>query len=281
MSASDGSGSSRLCGSAKGVGKGYNEKQVNAVTPQNNITTMQDILDALDGNPDLQREFHKHLVEVIRKDDDLREELRKEILTQELLQLPARFTRLEEDVAEIKGVVRRMAGQISNLEGGQTRMSGQISNLEGGQTRMSGQISNLMGHDYEARAIERSRRMVRRYLGMERAIVLHASEQSSAPEFEREILVPAIRAGRISRQQADELEDADCIIRCEDEQGNVVCGVVEISVTVQDHDRSRAVERAEIFSAATGLRTLPFVVGQEEEEPGADAPDVPFLEYPQ
>ena len=295
MSASDGSGSSRLCGSAKGVGKGYNEKQVNAVTPQNNITTMQDILDALDGNPDLQREFHKHLVEVIRKDDDLREELRKEILTQELLQLPARFTRLEEDVAEIKGVVRRMSGQISNLEGGQTRMSGQISNLEGGQTRMSGQISNLeggqtrmsgqisnlMGHDYEARAIERSRRMVRRYLGMERAIVLHASEQSSAPEFENEILVPAIRAGRISRQQADELEDADCIIRCEDEQGNVVCGVVEISVTVQDHDRSRAVERAEIFSAATGLRTLPFVVGQEEEEPGADAPDVPFLEYPQ
>ena len=251
------------------------------MTPQNNITTMQDILDALDGNPDLQREFHKHLVEVIRKDEDLREELRKEILTQELLQLPARFTRLEDDVEQIKGDVRRMSGQISNLEGGQTRMSGQISNLEGGQTRMSGQISNLTGRGYEARAIERSRRLVRRYLGMERAIVLHASEQSTAPKFENEILVPAIRAGRISRQQADELEDADSIIRCEDEDGNVVCGVVEISVTVQDHDRRRAVERAEIFSTATGLRTLPFVVGQEEEELGPDAPDVPFLEYPQ
>ena len=292
---------------------------------QPNIATLRDILDALDRNPDLQREFHKHLIDVIRKDQDLREELRKEILTEELLQLPARFTRLEEDVDQIKqdiarmsgqlanleegqtrmsgqlanleeGQTRmsgqlanleegqtRMSGQIANLEEGQTRMSGQIANLEEGQTRMSGQIANLMGHGYEAQAIEGSRRLVRRHLGMERAILLYASRQPSAPEFENEVLIPAIREGRISRQQADDLEEADCIIRCEDGEGNVVCAVVEISVTVQDHDRSRAAERAGIFGMATGLQTLPFVVGQEQEEPGPQAPDVPvqFLLYRQ
>ena len=236
---------------------------------QPNIATMQDILDALDRNPDLQREFHKHLVDVIRKDDDLREELRKEILTEELLQLPARFTRLEEDVDQIKQDI--------------ARMSGQIANLEEGQTRMSGQIANLMGHGYEAQAIEGSRRLVRRHLGMERASLLYASRQTSAPEFENEVLIPAIREGRISRQQADDLEDADCIIRCEDEEGNVVCAVVEISVTVQEYDRSRASERAGIFGMATGFQTLPFVVGQEQEEPGPQALDVPvpFLPYQQ
>ena len=55
---------------------------------QQNITTMQDILDALDQNPDLQREFHKHVVDVIRNDDNIRQELRKEILTEELMLLP-------------------------------------------------------------------------------------------------------------------------------------------------------------------------------------------------
>ena len=221
---------------------------------QPNIATMRDILDALERNPDLQREFHKHLIDVIRKDQDLREELRKEILTEELLQLPARFTRLEEDVDQIKQDI----------------------------ARMSGQIANLMGHGYETRAIEGSRRLVRRHLGMERANVLYASRQSAA-EFENEVLIPAIREGRLSRQQADDLEEADCIIRCEDGEGNVVCAVVEISVTVQDYDRSRAAERAGIFGMATGFQTLPFVVGQEQEEPGPQAPDVPvqFLLYRQ
>ena len=217
---------------------------------QQNITTMQDILDALNQNPDLQREFHKHVVDVIRNDDDIRQELRKEILTEELMLLPSRFTRLEEDVIQIRKDT----------------------------TQMSGQIANLTGSDYESKAIERSRRMIRRHLGMQGATLVYASRQDSS-RFEEDVLVPAINDGRINRQQADQLEEADSIIRCQDPQGNIVCAVVEISVTVQDHDRSRAAERAEFFRRATGLRTMPFVVGQEQEEARPGTPDVPFLEY--
>ena len=219
---------------------------------QQNITTMQDILDALDQNPDLQREFHKHVVDVIRNDDNIRQEPRKEILTEELMLLPSRFTRLEEDVIQIRQDT----------------------------TQMSGQIANLTGSDYESKAIEQSRRMIRRHLGMQRATLVYASRQNSS-QFEEDILVPAINDGRINRQQADQLEEADSIIRCQDQQGNIVCAVVEISVTVQDqdHDRSRAAERAEFFRRATGLRTMPFVVGQEQEEARPGTPDVPFLEY--
>ena len=217
---------------------------------QQNITTMQDILDALDQNPDLQREFHKHVVDVIRNDDNIRQELRKEILTEELMLLPSRFTRLEEDVIQIRKDT----------------------------TQISGQIANLTGSDYESKAIEQSRRMIRRHLGMQRATLVYASRQDSS-QFEEDVLVPAINDGRINRQQADQLEEADSIIRCQDQQGNIVCAVVEISVTVQDHDRSRASERAELFRRATGLRTMPFVVGQEQEEARPGTPDVPFLEY--
>ena len=254
---------------------------------QQNIATLQDLLDALDRNPDLQREFHRRLVEFIRNNDDLREELRKEILTEELLRLPARFAGLEEDVeeikqdvAQIKQEVVQISGRVANLEEGQAEISGRVANLEEGQARISGQLSHLMGNDYETKAIEQSRRLVRRHLGSERATLVYASGQNSET-FEDDILLPAMRQGRIDRRQADQLEQADCIIRCEDEQGNVVCAVVEISMTVQDHDRNRAVERAEIFNLATGYRTLAFVVGQEEEQTVPESPDVPFLQYRQ
>ena len=238
---------------------------------QQNIATMQDILDALDQNPDLQREFHKHVVDVIRNDDTIRQDLRKEILTEELLLLPARFTRLEADVSQLRIDVNELRTDVN-------RISGQVDNLIEQGTRTSGQIANLMGSDYESKAIEQSRRMVRGRLDMDTATVIFATRWD-ASEFEADVLVPAVRDGRITRQQADQLEAADSIVRCEDQDGNVVCAVIEISVTVQDDDRSRAADRAKIFSLATGWRTVPFVVGQEQDEAMDGSPAVPFLQY--
>ena len=238
---------------------------------QQNIATMQDILDALDQNPDLQREFHKHVVDVIRNDDAIRQDLRKEILTEELLLLPARFTRLEEDVSQLKTDVSEIRADVGSLRT-------DVNELRTDVNRISGQVANLTGSDYESKAIEQSRRMVRERLDMHKAAVIFATRWD-ASEFEADVLLPAIEDGRITRQQANQLVDADSIVRCEDQQGNVVCAVIEISVTVQDGDRSRAAERAQIFNRATGMTTMPFVVGQEQEEAAAGIANVPFLQY--
>ena len=252
---------------------------------QQNIATMQDILDALEQNPDLQREFHKHVVDVIRNDDAIRQDLRKEILTEELLLLPARFTRLEEDVSELrtdvnelKSDVSQLKTDVSELKTDVSELRTDVSELRTDVNRISGQVANLTGSDYETKAIEQSRRMVRGHLDMASATVIFATRWD-ASEFEADVLVPAVRAGRITRQQADQLEAADSIVRCEDQQGNVVCAVIEISVTVQDDDRNRATERAQIFNRATGMTTMPFVVGQEQDDAAAGSPDVPFLQY--
>ena len=245
---------------------------------QQNITTMQDILDALEQNPDLQREFHKHVVDVIRNDDDIRQDLRKEILTEELLLLPARFTRLEEDVSQLKSDVSQLKTDVSEIRADVSGLRTDVDGLRTDVNRISGQVANLTGSDYETKAIEQSRRMVRGRLDMDKATVIFATRWD-ASEFEADILMPAIREGRITRQEAEQVEAVDSIVRCEDQQGNVVCAVIEISVTVQDDDRSRATERAEIFNRATGWTTMPFVVGQEQEEAAAASPDVPFLQY--
>ena len=280
---------------------------------QQNISTMQDILDALEQNPDLQREFHKHVVDVIRNDNAIRQDLRKEILTEELLLLPARFTRLEEDASEIRGDVSELKSDVSQLRTDVDELKTDVSQLRTDVdelktdvselrtdvneiktdvselrtdvnelrtdvNKISGQVANLTGSDYETKAIEQSRRMVRGRLDMDKATVIFAARWD-ASEFEADVLMPAIRDGRITRQEAEQVEAADSIVHCEDQQGNVVCAVIEISVTVQDDDRSRATERAEIFGRATGWRTVPFVVGQEEQEAAAGTADVPFLQY--
>ena len=260
---------------------------------QQQIDTFQDILDALGANPDLQRALLRHLSKAIQADDELRQELRKEILTGELLRLPVRFIRLEqavenlltdmvqvkEDIIEIKGDMVQVKEDLAEIKGDVVEIKQGVQRLEDRQNTMSGQIANLASSDYESKAIEQSRRLIRSNLAVVKATVIHASRRESQ-NFEESILLPAIAAGSITRQQADQLEDADSIIRCEDQDGNIVHAVAEISITVQDTDRQRATERAEILATITGTRAVPFVVGQDEEPPSAGAPSVLFLAYP-
>ena len=228
------------------------------------IETFEDILAAMENNPRLLAAMRQH------------------ILDQEFLQLPAIVRELQQAVAQLTQLVHdyiaatdarleRIEGDVAEIKDQQTTMSGQI-------TSMSGQIANLVRRDYESKAIQGSKRLIRRNLAMVTATVVHAGRWNSQP-FEENMLRQAIAEGRINRQQADQLEDADCIIRCEDQNGNIVHALAEFSINVRDTDRRRAAERAEILAAATGTRAVPFVVGQEQELPGAGAPNVAFVEY--
>ena len=235
------------------------------------IETFEDILAAMENNPRLQAAMRQH------------------ILDQEFLQLPAIVRELQQAVAQLTQLVHdyiaatdarlgqievhldKIEGDVAEIKGQQTTMSDQL-------TTMSGQIANLVRSDYESKAIQGSKRLIRRNLALVEATAIHAGRWNSQP-FEENMLLPAMAEGRINREQADQLEDADCIIRCEDQDGNILHALAEFSITVRDTDRRRAAERAEILAAASGTRTVPFVVGQEQERPEAGVPNVAFLEY--
>ena len=254
------------------------------MTPRE-IHTMQDILNALDASPELQRQFHRHLVKAIQSDDELRQELRREILTEELLQLPVRFTRIEnavelltQDMVEVKQDMVEVKGRLATLEENQTTMSTQLNDVITEQRTMSGRIAHLMGNNYESRAIEQSRRLVRDHLQMLKAAVIHASRWDSQ-HIDHDMFAKPVRDGRITRGEAGQLEATDCIIRCEDENDNVIYAVVEISLTVKDDDRHRAIERAGILDKAIGGVSRPFVVGPRAEPATAATASATFLAY--
>ena len=255
------------------------------MTPPTPIETFEDILAALERNPQLRAAMRQHILdqEFLQLPTIVRE-LQQAVtqLTQvvhdyiaatdaRLGQIETRLDRIEVRLDGVEVRLDKIETDVTEIKGQQTTMSGQI-------TIMSGHIANLASSDYESRAIEQSRRMVRGRLEMVKATVIHASRWD-AQTFEENLLLPAITEGRITRHQADQLEEADSIIRCEDQDGSVVHAVVEISVTVQDTDRQSAHDRTTIAAAATGTRAEAFVVGQKQEQRREGVPDVTFLEY--
>ena len=302
---------------------------------QPNASSLRDMMNAVEQSPELQRELREWVIRLIRGSDELRQDLRREILTDELLQLPVRFTRMEQDVGVLKDDVAVLKDDVSALKDGQARLEQDVAGLKDGQARLeqdvaglkdgqarleqdvaglkdgqarleqdvaglkdgqarleqdvagirlgqaqvSGHISDLRGSDYESRAVERSRRLIRRLHGMDRSTLVNASRRPSSI-FDSEILTPAVRSGRISRDEADDLEDADCILRLEDPEKETIYAVVEISITVQETDRVRAARRAEVFSRVVGVEALPYVVGEQEEPPGDAGSRVTFVECP-
>ena len=82
------------------------------------INDFQDILDAIERNP------------------ALRDALRRHILTDELLQMPVRLERVEEDIGVIKGDVATLKEDVSTLKEGQARLEGDVGTLKEGQARL-------------------------------------------------------------------------------------------------------------------------------------------------
>ena len=248
-------------------------KQDVADLKQDMVEVKQDVADLKQDMAEVKQDvadLKQDMVEVKQDVADLKQDMVE--VKQDVADLKQDMVEVKQDVADLKQDMAEVKQDVADLKQDMVEVKDQ-------QTKMSGQIANLAGSDYESKAIEQSRRLIRRNLDMLKATVIHASRWESQT-VEDTMLLPAIADGRINRQQADQLEDADVVIRCEDQDGNIVHAVAEISITVQDTDRQRAAERAEILAAVTGTPAVPFVVGQEQEPRSAGVPDVPFLAYP-
>ena len=196
--------------------------------------------------------------------------LLRALLTDEFLLLPAKVDRLmelvptveklQQDVSELKEGQARLEERQDRLEAGQAR-------LEAGQQRMSGELSNLTGSQYQRHVTEIGERLVRREMGVHNARRLHA-DLAFGERMATKIANDAAAEERITDDEADELVLSDIIFAGVDEASQPVQVLLEVSLTVQQHDIERAEARARILEKASGIRTLAGVVGETipEEE---------------
>ena len=250
------------------------------------------------------------LLRLLREDPDFRDEVRRLVLSQELLELPERFARFEayverqfaevrgdiarlddgqtqmrQDITEIRGDIAEIRGDITEMRGDITEMRGDITEMRGGITKNTSEIGGLRGAEYERRVgrvfasyasmafRERSGRALRR----NRLLSGGISEVSSA--F-LDLIADALDAGLIAENEWRDLQQADAVMSGQHE-GNTVYFVGEFSITVNNSDIDRAIARAAILRKATGCDAWPMVIGNTIPDPQrtrAEAERVAFRE---
>ena len=211
------------------------------------INDFQDILDAMERNP------------------ALRDALRRHILTDELLQMPVRLERVEEDIGTIKGDVATLKEDVSTLKEGQARLEGDVgilkedvSALREDVARIGGNVSNLMGSDYESHVATYIHRSLRRELKINATVL--STQKNRQPLIE--LLDRAEGQGNITPKDNDKLNDVDIVLTVDDSDEYILG---EISITVQQDDVRRATEWAAILAKATGSRVTPVAIGAAED----------------
>ena len=205
------------------------------------------------------------LAQVLQDNPQWRDIIRAILLGDEMLEIPGR-------IADLISVNEMIVERLERLESGQAKLESGQARLESGMTNLSSRFGNIIGSDYERRAAQSARRLVRLGLGIRRARVLLAKTAPDRNEIP-ELLNEAAENGIVSDDEADDLLLADIILTGEGAGGETAYAVCETSVTLYDHDVLRAKRRAGILQRASGLTVLPAVIGQSAPQGTLDLAD--------
>ena len=220
------------------------------------------------------------LIRIIQHDPAWAEALRSVLLSKELLELPETFAAFVGETREnFRLVYQRLdniESDVADLKSSVNRMSGDINRMGGDINRMGGDISRLTGRDYETRAARRAPLMAAHALNLSHAETFFSAAH---PDQLDSLALDAQLKGVINPAEALELQSADLIITGHGPNYPELRLLGEISVTIQQKDLDRATRRSQILQKATGITTLPILIGTAVE-PELDIGKITFLEVP-
>lgn len=202
----------------------------------------------------------RQLVSEIRADPRVRELVLRELLTEDFLRLPdeireyrvstdRRLDALEQGQQQLTESVQQLTEEVRRLTESSQR-------LTQGQRRLDGPVGNLRGHSYEQKCAEQ----------IELVMVDHFGNIALADRSNiNNLLLPARRDGRLTRQQFDQGRVIDIIGHGAPlgEQSEVQA-VVEVSVTINESDIHNARRRAILLQDLTGVNTRAFCVANAQ-----------------
>ncbi len=229
------------------------------------------------------------ILQAMERDPALREAMRRHILTEELLQLPAQVARLETSVAQLQEGQSRLETRMDNLEVGQDELKASQEELKASQEElkgrmdsMAGRLGQIFGSDYEVRSLRVAPRRLRQIMGISNATMILAAWQTPEQDM-LSMLDQAITSNRISEEESEDLENLDLAFSGQDPSGNTIQIAIEASVTINEEDIRRTVRRAEILERATQVPSRPAVIGENispEVQAEAENLGVTFLHMP-
>ena len=213
------------------------------------------------------------IIRILREQPDVREEIRRLILTDELLALPAQFIEMRKDQAEMRQEIQRISQTQTEMQQAQTEMQQAQTEMKQAQTEMQ---QAQTGMQQTQTRMQNDIRMLKDDVGVlkglsafaptERRYGLIALELGLEPE---DILSP-VEIARLSMNDAardidqsalQSFRDSDLIVSARASDGELCYIAVEVSYTVGHSDIDRAIAHAELITRLTGARAFPVVSG--------------------
>lgn len=203
----------------------------------------------------------EELIAIIEQSPELQKAIRKYVLTEEFLAVPARLDKIESDIADLKAGQERLEQRQERLEQGQDRIEDRMNKLDG-------RVDRLSGYYYEQKAIKNCRSIITQQTGMGRVKIRFSQANHPEDPAMMEQMDQAADRGKISQEEEAALWSADLIAsainRATGERVNIVA---EASISLSDNDIDRAKDRAATLAKATGETTLAMVICARAEEP--------------
>ncbi len=215
------------------------------------------------------------LIRLVRQNTEARDALRRELLTDDLLSLPERFSqytlsadrRLDTLLQHAEATNRTLEALLQHADAIGQQMRGiqhDLSEIHGITQRQQTDFSNFRGA-YAENTARRKASLITRMVAMRLGKRVIASKQLTRDNL-ADMIIEAHESSDLSDISDDTLtsfQDSDIIIEAKERSraGNIFYIAVEASYTGHEEDTDRAVEHAELLRRFTGQDAYPVVAG--------------------
>ena len=216
------------------------------------------------------RQSPRLIFQAMSEDPELLAEVRRAILTDELLGLPAQFAEMQTDLAETRRVQNemletqnRILADLAETRRVQSEMLETQNRILADLNLMSGRLGNLEGGDLERKMFRILPGRLYPMYGLRRPrILMHPITESQHTEVFRDEIADANENGFITDTQFNRLMDTYMILRARKRKnGKTVYCAIEASSVIDNSDVSRAMESSQALHTVYGDRTIPVVMG--------------------
>ena len=177
----------------------------------------------------------------------------------DVAELKADMVEIKADVAELKADMVEVKADVAELKTDMTEVKSDIRRIEG-------RLDNGFGTNYEAKIASNIGSILGTNLRLRRCRVLKGHGFRVDEDLE-EMIEKAEREGAITEDEWDEAMLLDLVASGRRREGeNTELAGIEVSITAGADDVTRAVERSEILSKATGLTVTPVVIASNIDE---------------
>jgi len=198
-------------------------------------------------------DFHE-MTQLFYRNPEFRAELRRLVLTDEMLNLPEQMRTTSEEIHKLYEISKRHDERLTHIEDDVATLKTDVATLKTDVATLKIDMADVKGDVLEIKVRDRVFVYLSRFA---RRLQLVSAQQLA------DLAEDALDAGKLTESEFDQIKLLDVVARGRDRAtGETIYLAGEVSYTVNDNDLERAIVRAGLLQKVTETRTVPVVVGK-------------------